>query len=167
MSLSEDALKAVVLKTLGDDVGDALTGRKADLLKELQAIGVERLGVRLPDGTKVASLPVVGRESSPRITNVAAFEEWVKANRPDETIVIIRDSYKQAVLKAAKVAGRAVDRKTGDVIPGITFEATTPYVKVDFAGGDVDGRELIRRAWRNGTVSLPEVLALPAPEATP
>jgi hypothetical protein len=167
MSLREDALKVAVLKTLGDDVGDSLTGRKKDLLDELQAIGAERLSVRLPDGTKVASLPVVGGESSPRITDVAAFEEWVKKHRPDETMIVIRASYKEAVLKAAKVAGRAVDRKTGDVIPGITFEPTSPYVKVDFAAGDVDGRELIRRAWRNGTVSLPEVLALEAPEVTP
>lgn len=162
MSHAEDALRTAVLKTLADEVGAAMTGGKASLLKVMQDERIEKLGAYLPDGTKVASLPVVGGEDAPRVTDPAAFEAWVKANHPDQTEVIVRPGYTEAVLKAAKLAGRALDRQTGDVIPGITFEPTTAYVKVDFATGDIDGREHIRRAWRNGAVSLPSVLALPA-----
>jgi hypothetical protein len=164
VSLADDALRTAVLKTVADDIGDAITTGKDGLRTVMQDTGIEKLAARLPDGTKVASLPLVGGEPSPRITDVAAFEAWVKANRPDETEVIIRDSYKNAVLAAAKTAGRAVDPASGEVIPGITFEPTTPYVKVDFAAGDIGGREHIRRAWRDGVISLPQVLELPAGE---
>lgn len=162
MSLAEDALRTAVLKTLADDVGDAIQGGKKSLLGVMQDSGIEKLAARLPDGTKVASLPVVGGEPAPRVTDRAAFEKWVKENRPDQTEVIVRPSYIEAVLKEAKTAGRAVDRKTGDLIPGIEFEPTTAYVKVDFTAGDIDGREHIRRAWRDGAVSIPSALALPA-----
>jgi hypothetical protein len=161
MTARDDALRTAVLKTLADDIGDAITTGKGGLLEYMQAEGIEKLAARLPDGTRVASLPVAGGEPSPRITDVAAFEAWVKANHPGETEVIIRDSYKKAVLADAKKAGRAVDRTSGDVIPGITFEATTAYVKVDFAAGDPDGRELIRRAWRDGVIELPAMVELP------
>ena len=162
MSIAEDALRTAVLKTLADDVGDAITGGKKSLLGVMQDTGIEKMAARLPDGTKVASLPVVGGEPAPRVTDPAAFEAWVREHRPDQTEVIVRPSYIESVLSEAKKAGRALDRKSGDVIPGITFEPTTAYVKVDFATGDIDGREHIRRAWRDGVVSIPSALALPA-----
>jgi hypothetical protein len=42
-------------------------------------------------------------------------------------------------------------------------------VSVTFAKGDTDGRERIRRAYRDGVIALPDVLALPVGEngATP
>lgn len=165
MSFADDALRTAVLKTLADDVGDAIKGGKTGLLGVMQEAGIEKLAARLPDGTKVASLPVVGGEETPRVTDPAALLAWVTANRPDQTEVVVRSSYIESLLKEAKLAGRALDRKSGDIIPGITFEPTTAYVKVDFTEGDIDGREHVRRAWRSGAVSLPSVLALPAPES--
>jgi hypothetical protein len=165
VSIAGDALRTAVLKTLADDVGDTIKGGKASLLGAMQEADIEKMAARLPDGTKAASLTVVGGEQSPRVTDPAALLAWVQANRPDQAEVIVRPSYVESVLKAAKLAGRALDRKSGDVIPGISFEPTTAYVKVDFTEGDIDGREHIRRAWRSGAVSLPSVLALPAPES--
>jgi hypothetical protein len=165
MTIADDALRTAVLKTLADDVGDTIKGGKAGLLGAMQDQGIEKMAARLPDGTKAASLTVVGGEESPRVADPAALLAWVQANRPDQTEVIVRPSYVEAVLNDARKAGRPLDRKSGDVIPGIAFEPTTAYVKVDFATGDIDGREHVRRAWRSGAVSLPSVLALPAPES--
>lgn len=162
MTAKEDALRTAVLKTLADDVGDTITGGKASLLSVMQDGDIEKLAARLPDGTKVASLTVVGGESSPRVTDMAALLAWVQKNRPGETEVIVRKSYIEHVLTEAKKAGRAMDRGSGETIPGIEFGDTTAYVKVDFVAGDTDGRELVRRAWRDGTVSIPAVLGLPA-----
>lgn len=165
--LGYEALRTAVLKTLSDDVGEAITSGKRSLLAAMLAADSEKTAARLPDGTKVASLPVVAPSSSPRVTDVAAFEAWVCAAHPNETEVVVRDSFRKKCLDDAKKAGRALDRASGETIPGITFEPTTPYVKVDFATGDRGGRELIRRAWRDGVISLPDVLdglALPAGE---
>ncbi len=163
--LGDDALRTAVLKTLSDDIGDTITGGKAGLRDAMTEAGAEKAPARLPDGTKVASVLLVGGEPAPRITDPAAFEAWVRQNRPDETEVIVRESYRKAVLEDARKAGRAVDRATGDIVPGISFERTTPYLRVVFTTGDTGGRELIRRAWRDGVIDLPKVLELPAGEA--
>lgn len=161
------ALRIATLKTLSDAVSGPLTGGKADLLAEMRAGDIEKVTARLPDGTKVASLPVCGGEPSPRVTDHAAFLKWVLANRPGEIEQVVRDSYVKAVLAEAKRAGRPVDPKSGEIIPGIEFAPTTPYVSVNFTKDGIGGRELIARAWRDGAISLPELLALPAGESEP
>jgi hypothetical protein len=164
-ALGQDALRAAVLKTLADDVGDAITATKDGIRDALAEGDIERLAVRLPDGRKVATIPLCGGEESPRITDPAAFLAWVKQAHPTEIEETVREGYRRKLLDDAKKAGRPVDKVTGKTIPGITFEPTTAYVKVDFIDGDIAGREHIRRAWRDGAISLPDVLALPAAPA--
>lgn len=157
------ALRAAILKTVADDVEAVLAPGKDAVRDEMVDAGVEKIGATLPDGTKVASLSLCGGESAPRVTDPAAFQAWVEANRPGEIVSSVRESYVKAVLDEAKKAGRAVDRASGEVIPGITFGPTTPYVRLTFTRGDLDGRELIRRAHRRGDLNmLDSVLALPA-----
>lgn len=162
MNAPDTALRTAVLKTLADDIGGAITADKESLRESMTATGSEKTGARLPDGTKVASLSLAGGELAPRITDPAAFRAWVERCHPGELETVIRDSFMQAVLSDAKKAGRALDRASGEVIPGVTFEPTTPYIRVTFTKGDLDGRELIRRAWRDGVIELPAMLALPA-----
>jgi hypothetical protein len=163
MSFGDDALSAAILKALADAVGTELSGTKTGLVEDMQAAGVEKVAARLPDGTKVASLPLMGGEDVPKVTDPAALLAWVRANHPGEIVESVRESYVEAVLAAAKKAGRALDRETGDVIPGITFEPTTPFVKVEFTTGDLGGRDLIRRAHQRGELDmLAPALALPA-----
>jgi hypothetical protein len=165
VSRAQDALRAAILKTLADDVGDEITAVKASVVEALQEADIERMSVRLPDGTKVASMPLVGGEEGPRITDPVKFIAWVKQAHPSAIEETVRDGYKKQLMDAMRKAGRPVDPATGEMVPGVAFLPTTKYTRVDFTDGDISGRERIRRAWRDGVISLPEVLgavALPA-----
>ena len=169
MSLPEESLRAAVLKTLADDVGSAVTDGKDSLKPVMEDLGIKSLAAKLPDGREVATLTLAGGAPSPRITDPGKFLAWVKKVHPTETEVIVRPDYVKTLLEQMANAGRPVDPKSGEVVPGVEFGATTRYVSVTFAKGDTDGRERIRRAYRDGVIALPDVLALPVGEngATP
>ena len=162
MNLPEESLRAAVLKTLADDVGSAVTDGKDSLRPVMEDLGIKSLAARLPDGREVATLTLAGGTASPRITDPGKFLAWVKEAHPTETEVIVRPDYAKTLLDQIAKAGRPVDPRSGEVVPGVEFEATTKYVSVTFAKGDTDGREHIRRAYRDGVIALPDVLALPA-----
>jgi hypothetical protein len=162
VSLPEDALRDVTLKTLADDVTEAITAGRAVLKAVMAEQGIKSLSAKLPDGTPVATLTLAGGNSTPRITDEAKFLAWVAEVHPTETETIVRPGYTEALLKAMKETGRAVDPKTGEVVPGVEFADTKPYITPSFSKTGVGGRELIRRAWRDGAISLPSLLELPS-----
>jgi hypothetical protein len=164
MSLADDALRDVVMKTLADDIEEAIKKGRSDLGPGMRAQKIKTLIAELPDGTEVATLSYVGSRDAPRITDPAKFLAWVAANRPGEIETRVRESYQEALLKAISAAGRPVDPQTGEVVPGVEFGPTTPYVTPSFAKGETPGRERIRQAWRAGDIDLREMLALPAAE---
>ena len=162
MSLPDDALRTAVLKTLADDVEAALKDGKTVLEALMDGMGVKSLTAKLPDGTEVGTVTRAGGKTSPRITDPGKFLAWVSEVHPSETEVVVRDGYRKVLLESMAKAGRAVDPHTGEAVPGVEFAETTAYLSVTFARGDVPGREHIRRAWRDGVISVPDMLALPA-----
>jgi hypothetical protein len=162
MSLASDALRTAVLKTLADDVDDAVTGGKGNLAAIMKELGIKSLTAKLDDGTEVATLTLAGGASSPRVANPREFLAWVQETHPGETEVVVRDGYKKKLLDLAKKEGRAVDPVSGEVVPGIEFSPGSQYVSVSFAKGRIPGRDAIRDAWANGGIDLREMIALPA-----
>jgi hypothetical protein len=161
MSLADDALRDAILKTLADDVEEAIT-KGRDSLKTAMAAGkIKSLSCELPDGTPVATLTLAGGRRAPRVVNEAKFLAWVQAEHPTEVETVVRKGYTETLLKEITQAGRAVDPKTGNAVDGVEFRDTTAYVTPSFAKGDIPGREHIRRAWRDGAISLPSLLGLP------
>ena len=164
--LPEDALRTAILKVLADDVMTALNGGKAELEGLMEGLGVRSLTAKLPDGTGVATLTRAGGKTAPRITSPAKFLAWVQEAHPAEVEPVVRDGYRTSLLAAMAKAGRPVDPATGEAVPGVEMATGSPYVSVKFASGDVPGRELVRRAWRDGAISLPSLLELPVGEAS-
>jgi hypothetical protein len=165
MTFQIDALRAAALKTLADDVETALSQAKHGLRDEMGEIGVDRVTAKLPDGTKVASLPLAGGEARARVTKPEVFEAWVREHRPDQLVTTVNPAYVKYVLDQANTDGTAVNEATGEVIPGVEFTPSTPYVAVNFAKGRAPGeggRELIRDAWRTGALQITELLAIEA-----
>jgi hypothetical protein len=161
-TLPQDTLRAAVLKALSDEIGKAIKDGKADLKQAADTLKIKALTAELPDGTEVATITRAGGAAKPRVTDERKFLDWVLANRPGEVMQAVRESYRKALLEAVEKAGQPVDPETGDVIPGVEFETTAEYLTVRFTGGNPGGQELIKRAWRNGQVSLDSLLALPA-----
>lgn len=167
MKLSDLALRIAALKTLADDVSDAIAGAKTALEKAMQDAGADRTAAKLPDGTKVASLPLAGGEAKARVTDPAALLAWVQKVHPEEVIQSVNPEYVKKLLAAADANGAAVD-SGGEVVPGIEFKPTTPYVSVNFTRGVTPGRTgrgLIREAWHTGQLEVRDLLALPAGES--
>ena len=165
MNLPQDALAVAALKTLADDIRTTLDKDKDGLLEVMAEQGITGLAARLPDGTKVASLPYVGGEDRAQVVDEAALVAWMERNRPGEIVKTVRKDTLKAVLDAATAAGQAVDPVTGEAIPGIEFGPATPYTQVNFVRGKEpgeDGRALIRQAWRSGALDVRDLLALPA-----
>jgi hypothetical protein len=162
MGLPEDALRDVTLKTLADDVTEAIKTGRTDLKTVMQDMGIKSLSAKLPDGTPVATLTLAGGQEAPRITDQAKYLAWVQQAHPTETETIVRSGYTEALLKAMKDSGRPVDPRTGEVVPGVEFAATDPYITPSFTRTGRGGRELIRRAWRDGAIQIPSLLGLPS-----
>lgn len=161
MSLADDALRDVILKTLADDIETALTEGRGMLKAAMGAAKIKSLAAELPDGTPVATVTLAGGRKAPRVVNEDKFLAWVIAEHPTEVETVVRKGYTEKLLKDIAQAGRVLDPKTGNAVDGVEFCDTTPYVTPSFAKGDVPGREHIRRAWRDGAISLPSLLGLP------
>ena len=164
MSLADDALRDAILKTLADDVEEALKKSRDSLRAAMAAGKIKSLSAELPDGTPVATVTLAGGKKAPRVTNEAKFLAWVTAEHPTEVEVVVRKDYQKTLLDGIAQAGRVVDPRTGGPVDGVEFCDTTQYVTPSFARGDIPGRERIRRAWRDGVISVPDALALPAPQ---
>jgi len=167
MSLAEDAIRVAVMRTLADEVGQALKEDRAALLDTMAEQGITGLKARLPDGTTVAEVPYKGGNSRAQVDDNAALVAWMERNRPDEVEVVktVRPQTMKAILDAANKEGRAVDPRTGEAIPGIGFGDSTPYIQINFVKGrqpGEGGRELIREAWRSGSLQAPDPRTLPA-----
>lgn len=166
MTGKEQALRLTALRVLKDLLKEADDADREAVAAEwivgdrlAGAIGRKPVGhVQLKNGAVGAA-----------VDNKAAFEAWVKENRPDEmetvvtTVTRVRPAYQSAVLTAAKQKGVAVTAE-GMEIPGITVETADPVVAVTLAD---DALEVVRAAWESG--ELWELLGglLPALAATP
>lgn len=164
MKLSDLALRVAALKTLADDVSAALTAAKAALLESMDEAGADRTSAKLPSGTKVASLPLAGGEPKAKVTDPVVLLAWAREAHPEEIVTTVNPEFVKKLLDASNADGRAVDPSTGEVVPGIEFRLSSPYVSVNFARTTPDGggRDAIRAAWRGGELSISDMLALPA-----
>jgi hypothetical protein len=163
MNLRELTLQAVALKVVIDEAAARLAITKLATQKAFEDSGSTQAPAVLPDGTKVATVSLAGGDGkTASVTNESAFLAWMIANHPEETEVVVRDNAKKKILDAAKKAGRALDPETGEVIPGITFRDSQPYVSVRFRPG---GADAVADAWLAGDLAAIDLVRPRAVEA--
>jgi hypothetical protein len=152
------ALEEVVLTTLHGKIGDALKKHRGAMQEQLEDADVDALGVRLPNGTKVAKIVTTDPDPKPDVIDEDALIEFVATHAPDEvvtrTVIVteIRPAYRAALVdqmtkrKAAEVVlpdGEIVD------VPGVRMKASTRTHSVRFEDGDA-GKDLVAAAWSAG-----------------
>ena len=155
MNLRNAALRAAVLKALADEIAASQLVAKADAKYGFEETGANQAPAVLPDGTKVATVSLAGGGQSATVTDEGAFLAWVMKAHPGEAQIVVRPSYRKKLLDAAKASGHPVDPATGEVIPGITFADSTPYVSVRFVTG---GADAVADAWQAGDLRDIEVV---------
>ena len=120
-------MQAVALRVLGDRVKARSDDVKAQLAASLDP--GDRKVAALDDATKVGVVSFANGRTSARVTDERALLRWVRDNRPDEIVDMIRGSFLSWLLEDARKRGAAVDAN-GEVIPGVTVTASEPYVSV-------------------------------------
>jgi len=146
--LAEAAMTAVH-KTIGDD----LTGLRTTMQESLETIGIEKIGAKLPDGTKIATITVSNPQPKPTITDEQAFARFVEDIAPDEviTVKVVRPAYAQKLLEEMEKRGAAemIDPGNGEIldVDGIEMKTRAASHSVTFETG---GREAILAAMLAG-----------------
>jgi hypothetical protein len=153
MKLRELATMLAVLTAMETSVKEKKDTVRAALLAAFDETGSDAAAATLPDGTKIGNVTRVEKVSAPTVTDNDALTKWVRLNRPDELVVTVRESYRKHLLDNVWPGpdNQAIDSKTGEIIPGITFRKANPYVSCRFKDG---GRDATMAALTDGTLSV-------------
>lgn len=165
MSNHDLAARFAVLKEIASRVATAKTAADCEI-RDTWTPG-DRLTAKLPDGTAVGSVTLAKGKTSAKLTDQAAYEEWVLATHPEqiETVTITRvdPAYTERLMSAARQLGEPIDGETGTLVPGITVETGDPYPTTRLSTG---AAEAIAAAWTAGELVglVGEVLRPALPE---
>lgn len=153
MTPREIAQALAVTTVIADAAKERKDELRALLLDALDALGADSAKAELPDGTTVGKASLAGGKPKANVSNEDALTGWVAENAPTEVVWRVRESYRRALLDRLEPgpAGVAVDPSTGEIVPGVTFTASNPYVSMRF---DRDGRAAIIDALRSGEIAL-------------
>ncbi|AJT42395.1 hypothetical protein [Psychromicrobium lacuslunae] len=158
--LSQES-KYVLLAALRKRVTEEETRHKAafsDAMlpteRRVAAIDVDGVG-----RIKLGSVTRTAESESWDITDFAAFEAWVKANRPEwlKTVTYVSEQAVADVKARAKANGGAFDPDSGDEIPGLKKRLGTSYVK---ALPDKDIDETLPLLIQSGSLTWAQILEL-------
>lgn len=120
MSTREERLAAgrqVFVRVVLDDA-KACDVDARDRVEPLLAPG-EAIAAELPDGARIGSVKRNKPARYPKVVDEMALLDWVRRNRPDELIEIVRPSFVEALKVSCREHGLPVDKTSGEVIPGI------------------------------------------------
>lgn len=163
MNITGPAMQAAVLKVLLDEISGRLDVVKRQAEHAFTETGATQAVPELPDGTKIATVSLTGGGGqSAYVDSENDLMAWVLAEHPDQVELVIRDSYKKALLDHAKKAGQAIDPATGEKVPGIAVKPSKAYVSIRFKTG---AKEAVAAAWRDGQLPGVEIVAPAAIEA--
>lgn len=138
--MKDIAKRVVAAKLVGDEIKAIEKDAKAELLKQMQQLGVRTLDVEGDDGTTLATLSKAKGRTTAKVDE-SVLLAWVKANRPDQIREVVAPAYIESLKKLAVEHGAAVDETTGEVIPGIEVDTSDPSVSTR---PTADARALMR-----------------------
>ena len=150
----ELALELALVSAIADYAKERKDYLRAEMIGVLDEVGADSAAATLPDGTKIAKVGIVAPKARVSVIDERSFTEHVKANRPDEIVERVRESYRKFYLESlvATDDGSAVDPQTGEIVSGVVFSDATRYPSLRF---EKDGRENLGDALSRGVVFLP------------
>lgn len=131
MNRRELAAKVLLAKILGDHIGSLIKDSKADLVLEMApgdrvAVGPDALG----GAAQLGAVTMTRGRQVAKVLDRKAFLAWVLKHHESETYVEVRPAFERYILDVALAEGIAVDRETGEVIPGVQIVDSDPYLMV-------------------------------------
>lgn len=167
------AMRAAVLKALLDEVRKVYDAARAEadggLVQLNGELGVTTIEVRLPGYDQPVAQVSLSAPKTGYVIDEAGFLAYCKREHPSEVEVTtpqpvesVRPAWRKALLGRMLVEedGAVVDRETGRVLEFVeVVEPGPPSTTMTFKKG---GREEVARAYRDGRLALPDLLALPS-----
>jgi len=127
----------VALETYIKFIKSIADGLRVQVTGEMGANDEERVGAKLPDGTKLGAIGYSQGRRTAKLIDEAAALAWCRRAHPSEvvTVEVIRPAYLKMLLDLAKAddapaGSEGVDPKTGEVLPFIRVEQGQPFVSV-------------------------------------
>jgi hypothetical protein len=165
VSLRDENLRLAVTKAVADVIYGAMAemrdGHFDVLMAGYEEEGNKQFTVKLPDGTKIATITLVEQKEAFEVGDPVAFLEWMKEHRPDSIETVTQPAWEYcqvtprsqtAMLKRLDFNNGVVfDRETGEVPDGVAhLPAGRPKgFQVRY---EPKGREDAIEAWRSGTL---------------
>ena len=122
----EIAVKLAVLRALKYHIREIETELGVDLLSELD--DGDAKAATLDDGTRLGKFTRTRGKRMPTVVNERQFVDWVRKHYPTEITEAVREPFRSNLLDSAKEYGVAVDKKTGEVIPGVELRTGNPSI---------------------------------------
>lgn len=154
MSRRDTATRLILSRVVRDRLADADKAIRGQARTDFDMPGVREIGVIGDE--QVGAVQLTKPREAWTVTDPAALLAWVKANAPDEVVTTeaVRSSYVQALLARAKEDGVAVDRVSGEQIPGIECRTSAPTLTVK---PSEDAAQIIAQAFADGVLTLDDL----------
>ena len=167
MTLKEDNLRFLLMKTLSDlvktEAEDARRELFPELMEQFNDAGVKSFSVHVPGAEKVATFTISEPKPTTKVDE-AALIQWCEKNRPDllTTIehppveawaeTVLTDTALKEIESTARLAGDTYYTADGEAIEGVTYVPAGPpkSFTVRYEKG---GQERVIQAWRDGDLA--------------
>lgn len=132
-----DKQKLVALDTYIKYVSTIADSLRVRVTKQMGDADEERVGAKLPDGTKLGAISYSEGRRTAKVTDEANALAWCQRVHPSEvqTVTIIRPAYLKMLLDLAKAdnapaGAHGVDPETGEELDFIEVMQGAPYISV-------------------------------------
>lgn len=132
-----DKQKLVALETYAKFIDSIAKGLRVRVTEQMGQDDEERVGAKLPDGTKLGAITYSEGRRSAKVTDEAAALAWCERAHPSEvqTVRMIRPAYLKMLLDLAKAddapaGAKGVDPSTGEELPFIEVQQGNPFISV-------------------------------------
>jgi hypothetical protein len=168
--LPDTVLEEALYAALGTAIKQRRDVVTVDRKQHMAAIHATSLDIKLPDGTKLASVSAPGSTDVAKVTNQGLFVRWVAEHFPAEIMQAVRPAWEKKFLGGLREGETGAEwaDDTGEIheVPGVEFETVEGRSSLRFISG---GHELLAAAYRAGLLdhlNLPPILAIgPGPSA--
>lgn len=121
--LVDTARRALFWRAVEEQVKDQADRAVAEAREVMRELGAERTRIHADDGAELGVVTLSRGKPKAAVVDEAAFKSWVASRHPEELMTVVNPAFVRKILSDAEKEpeGLAVDRDTGEVIPGIAL----------------------------------------------
>jgi hypothetical protein len=149
--MKELAMNLAIATLMEDIVKEHRQNLRDQMVAELREIGADSVKVKFGE-EGIGKVSLVEPKSKPFIQNETAFLNWVISSHPTEVVQMVRESFKDHVLKNVTFTddGTAI-LDSGEIVEGVSHRPSSGYVSMRF---EKTGRRSLTEKLSVGTLTF-------------